>query len=464
MLRDCILAVLILTACGRPLRADAVAISPAAEVQAPGRCLLLSDIHFNPLEDGEDVQTFIKLNQAPVEQWEGLFQARGAARYPTYDEDTNDALWRSALQSVSSSAADCDYVLITGDNVVHHFDKAFRHLNKRAGTDFDFEVFVAKTEAFLNLSLAQRLPGKPIYWVLGNNDSDQGNYNVRPHSRFLADLAQRWPAVSGSPQAAKDFSEGGYYAATLPGAGHRQLIVLNSNFWYLHYDDGGAVKDARPGQVELDWLKVQLAQAAQDGSPVTLAMHIPPGIDAHGSSCGTDPQPYFAPDYEQALEALLVQYHAHLSCLFGAHTHFDDWKVYRAQGRAVAAMHLIPSISPVHHNNPSFQVALFDPQSGALKDVSTYAVPDLASVPAGAWPLEYVFTQAYHLPDLSLASLDSFTQALRTDKDQRALFRGNFDAHSALAAPETLKNLQAILCAQTCFSIEDYRSCVCSTH
>jgi hypothetical protein len=81
---------------------------------------------------------------------------------------------------------------------------------------------------------------------------------------------------------------------------------------------------------------------------------------------------------------------------------------------------LVPSISPVHANNPAFFVAHIDTASGAVTDYDAYALDLAAAVVSSAnapaaFAHEYAFNQAYDVRGFTLASLVQLQQNIRDD-------------------------------------------------
>ncbi|HXW13771.1 MAG TPA: hypothetical protein VEN79_04610, partial [Terriglobia bacterium] len=73
-------------------------------------------------------------------------------------------------------------------------------------------------------------------------------------------------------------------------------------------------------------------------------------------------------------------------------------------GNPLAAIHIVPAISPVYLNNPAVEVGWYDKSNGELKDYAPQYL-DLSSAKP-TWATEYVFTQAYGLPRPNLAALE----------------------------------------------------------
>ena len=152
-----------------------------AHMAAASDVLVLTDIHFNPLADKALAEP---LAAAPAEQWPAILD-RGNERMSNYTEDSDWKLLRTTLGALQAQKRP-DVVLIAGDFLAHGFRDAFNR-SVAAHDDVAYRRFVVKTMRFLALELANTLPKTPILPALGNNDSDCGDYGLRPGGAYLAD-------------------------------------------------------------------------------------------------------------------------------------------------------------------------------------------------------------------------------------------------------------------------------------
>jgi sphingomyelin phosphodiesterase acid-like 3 len=170
------------------------------------QALLLSDIHFEPFFDPEKVP---QLAAAPVSAWKGILaSAPSADQGASFDalqqtchargEDTSFALLESSLQAMRKDAAEVKFVTVSGDLISHAFPCKFEAVFPKAAAG-DYKAFVEKTLDFVMEEVGGALPGAEIYWALGNNDSDCGDYKLDAHSDFLGavgeEVAKGFPAA-----------------------------------------------------------------------------------------------------------------------------------------------------------------------------------------------------------------------------------------------------------------------------
>jgi sphingomyelin phosphodiesterase acid-like 3 len=127
------------------------------------------------------------------------------------------------------------------------------------------------------------------------------------------------------------------------------------------------------------------------------------------------------------------------------------------------AVKMIPSISPIDGNTPSFTVALVDAPSAKLEDFQVFASSNDTGIDA-AWKEEYDYAEAYKQSDFSAESLTRLVAGFQADSDA-----------STVAAKTYLRNYYVrdrslelrlfwtqYVCAVSTYSVDAYRNCRCS--
>lgn len=384
----------------------------SAPVSTEGTFLLMSDPHFDPFADPALVPALIR---HPVEDWEGILNSSQSRAFAPYGKDSNWALMLSSLKEAQSLGA-YDFAIITGDYLVHESRKLFEPFG---GSDEKaYEDFVLKTEVFTAREVQKNLPGVPVYFCLGNNDSECGDYMIATKSDFLATLSREWGVLSGNPRAAEDFSDKGNYALPHPTVPGMELISLNDVYWSNRYSEDSCHPESdHQGRSVMKWLEGQLKNAKKKNMKVQLIMHIPPGADVFstyakshmGMSFAQAVQLFWAPKYQREFLELVKDYPGVLVSGFAGHTHMDDFRVLdEGTGTAPFFIHICPAISPIRGNNPGFQAALYDRGTGDIKDMATYELTNLKDVKSASdarWKLEYDFDKAYGLAGYNGPSL-----------------------------------------------------------
>jgi sphingomyelin phosphodiesterase acid-like 3 len=394
---------------------------------------MLSDIHFDPFFEPAKIND---LRRDPITEWPAILsRPDSATRVQTFAELQSgcgvrgvDSPWPlvvSAFKQAKQSQPAPLFVTVSGDLLAHGFICKFRKLSPSASAA-EGSAFAAKTIAFLAQQLRSAYPSTPIYFALGNNDSGCGDYQETPDSAFLKGSAASFAAEAADPAAqesiAGSFVHLGDYVVTLPGPLHNtRLIVLQDIFASSHYKACDGSGDSAPATEQIAWLRKQLTEARDSGQDVWVMAHIPPGVDiyttyhrylfAPGEACNVkQPQMYLI---NEALGATIADFSDIVRLAIFAHSHMDEIKLLQGpDGRAVPAK-LVPSISPINGNDPSFMIAQVVPQTATVKDYEVYAA---SSAEGTSWGREYRYSDVYHLPDFSSDSVQQLTSQLVADK------------------------------------------------
>ena len=444
----------------------------ARPTPAQHRFLHLSDIHFDPFADPSLVAALIA---APASKWDRILARSRSAGFPAANHDSNYALFRSALLAAAANGP-YDYVLFTGDYLAHNFEVGFQGAG---GKMADYAGFAAKTLVFVNQSLRKAFPNTPILAVPGNNDSDCGDYNLRPGSPMLTAMGESLPLVAGNPAALASLSQTGSYRVPHPVIADRDVIA---------FDDVPLVPDATKQWAEeewakttnnfpcatpptpvdpIGWLTAALAKARADGRTVTLMMHIPPGVDNYSAAkqgCPNGSPLMLDTTANAQFVGLLASYSDVIREVYAGHTHMDDFRVLRDDGGAgTLPIRIAPSVSPVFGNTPSFTGFDYVRATGTPSDYAVRSVVRAAAGPAkSAWPIAYRFTTAYGLGNWGATALSALAGQIRADPAVRTTF-GNFYEGNAALNPLTAPgaNWLAYACAETALLPGDYSACTC---
>jgi 3',5'-cyclic AMP phosphodiesterase CpdA len=430
---------------------------PWPHAKGQGTFLILSDIHFDPYADPSLVT---QLAASPVDQWASLFESSSLTKFCAYGKDTNDPLFQSSLAQAVSLTDHYDYVLVNGDYLSHGFRAAFT--KSLHGGEKAYQDFVLKTMVFVSRQIQQAFPNQPVYFCLGNNDSDCDDYGgIASDSSFLPTLAQEWKTISADPEAVKTFIEGGYYTLPHPTLKNRRFVVFNDVSWSAKY----APACHAPGMIgkdQLAWLSQVLKKARQNHERLTLITHMPPGIHGRNASEHEDrtkaQHTFYEENYLWGFLNLLAPYRDLIDGQFSGHTHMDDFRVVQDRGgKNVFFTHIAPAVSPVRFNNPGFQVMLYDRTTGTLADMATYYLPLDASAPE--WKLEYTFHEAYGYSTYDSDSLQSLADAIETDPKVREKFIRFATQESQTDPPANMQNWRFFGCAHTHLDPKSYMDC-----
>jgi len=464
----------------RPAKAGS-ALKSTSAVSA----LLVSDLHFEPFWDPGKVP---QLATKPVRQWNTVLSAPPspdqAARFAALQEtchargaDTSYSLLHSSLGAMRERARNAKFVTVSGDLIAHAFSCKFSTVFPQAKPG-DYRAFVQKTLDYVAGELRNSIPGVPVYVALGNNDSDCGDYRLDPHSDFLASEGR---AVTGDfpagerNEALKTFAEGGYYSVSLPAPLRRaRLIVLEDVFMSRKYETCGGKPDASAADAEIAWLRQQLAHARQEKEVVWVMGHIPPGVDPYSTAAklrnvcgGQKPEMFLS---SATLPETLAEYGDVVRLGIFAHTHMDEMRLLKPEADSASAtappgvpIKLVPSISPIDGNNPSFTVASIDPSTAILKDYRVFAASDSSGV-GTSWAEEYDYAQSFHEASFSAPDVASMMAGFETDRSgstepSQSYMRSYFVRDISL---EIKAFWPQYVCAFTHWTAESFRTCTCS--
>lgn len=241
--------------------------SYCADAKATQQFISIADIHFDPfLACTSRPCTLIKkMQREPAERWRQILLKEDNA-VVQYKKDANYSIINAALISAQHEGLNALFVLVLGDMLAHNYQKKYRQYSGDRSRE-GYQAFVKKTFQFLIGELNRVFPHKNIYYVVGNNDSYQGDYILSPDSYFFHDLAViSLSAIKHNIHGAsfiRQFSKAGYYAVDFPQQTNFRLIVLNSILFSTHAR-GINIKEA--AQEQLSWLHTQLVQAAEKKS------------------------------------------------------------------------------------------------------------------------------------------------------------------------------------------------------
>ena len=453
--------------------------SPASAPTVPA--LMVSDIHFEPFWDPDKVA---RLAATPATGWKEILAAPDspgrAEKFAameqachTKGEDTTYTLLTSSLRAMRNNAAGAKFITVSGDLMAHAFTCKFATVFPKAAPG-DYQAFAVKTVEFVVESLRGAFPGVPVYAALGNNDSGCGDYQLDANSEFLAATGKAMTADLRGPEharALRDFAAGGYDNVTLPRPiEHTRLLVLDDLFMSRSYQTCGGQDDRTAATAQIAWLEKQLTEARDNHEKVWVLAHIPPGVDPYSTMTkgknickGNAPTMFLS---SEALPEAMAGYGDVIKLSIFAHTHMDEMRLLEpsktgADERGIPVK-MVPSISPVDGNNPSFTVAQVDPEKGQLKDYRVFVASNQTGIDA-TWPAEYDYAQAYQEPAFSAADLrkliDGFQADAKGQTSESQSYISNYGAGG------TVRELGLIwpqyVCALENDSGEGFSSCVC---
>jgi sphingomyelin phosphodiesterase acid-like 3 len=198
--------------------------------------------------------------------------------------------------------------------------------------------------------------------------------------------------------------------------------------------------------------------------------HIPPGVDPYSTISkmrnvcgGKDPEMFLG---SEELADTLAGYGDVIKLAIFAHTHMDEMRLLTPQKDASAkpvALKMVPSISPVDGNNPSFTIATIDPETATIRDYRVIAASNQSGVDTN-WSEEYDYAQAYHKAAYSAMDVKALIGEFSADPDAKSAESQSY-LHNYFVRDQS-KALTLFWPQYTCalgnMSAEGYRACRCA--
>jgi len=459
-----------------------IAAITAGGVDATIPALFISDIHFDPFHDPARVSQLVA---AQVSQWGSILSRPPSPNQPkTFTAlqqtcnargvDTPYTLLRSSLRAMRARQPDARFMLVSGDLIAHDFSCRYKTLFPHA-TPAEYQSFVEKTIRYMVGQLRATFPRIPIYVALGNNDSACGDYRLDPGNNFLADTARIMATgLPASDRAAEihDFSQAGSYSLTMaPPMQNTRLIVLDDLFLSKKYRSCSGQHDPAPADAEIAWLRDQLEQARQSGQRVWVMGHIPTGIDPYatarrlGAMCGHVHPVMFLSSTK--LADLLIEYADIIRLGIFAHTHMDEIRLLQLEpaepnsASPAVAIKMVPSISPVDGNDPSFTIARISPLTATLQDYKVVSASNHTGI-ATRWSVEYDFAQTFHQQQFSPSTVRALIAEFADPGADTAVSQQYIRHYFIGDRSSELKPFwPQYVCALANHTVEAYSACIC---
>jgi len=362
-------------------------------------------------------------------------QDRPRDRISPYGVDTNDLLLESALAEMRRVDPDPPVVVITGDFVWH-----------RAPPGRALSIITGLAHRF-----GAAFPRAQFLIALGNNDSDCGDYGT-PSVAFRREVARAWePLVNrhgSAPNFERTFTRDGSYVASLPVAGLRAVAI----------DDRAASLRYRPacGPRNAKAIFGRLGGYLRDNprrERTWLFFHIPPGMDAFSTSYLTHRLlvvPFLRSDARNELLGFVNDPRNRVGLVVAGHTHKFAYRLSEAERTPDVPILLVPSISPVFNNAPSFLTV-------EVRDDASVGNVAETSYLGGRWQRIGDFA-SLGARTFDAPSLLRVQGAIEREAPARSAFERLYEG----GAPSeiTARNVRAYTCAATELDNSPYRACL----
>jgi sphingomyelin phosphodiesterase acid-like 3 len=418
--------------------------------------LWVSDVHFDPTPDMGLTDLLAKTD---AENWTNVLAVS------PFGQDTRWPLFASAVAAMREKAPDAQFMIVTGDVLAHELREKFE---KTAidHSDEAFRSFTTKTFEFVSKQLQSAIPGKPVLFTLGNNDSNCGDYYLEPHGPFLRDTADTVMKMLGplaDDSARSDWTSLGTYSVRHPALERVRIIALNSTFFSAKYENACVTDSASdPGRDEMDWLADKLARANERREKVWLMFHIAPGIDgyatAHPKGGGPDKPivEMWKPKYTNQFQQLLEKYPDVVKISLAGHEHMDDFRLIDH-----SLVLLVPGLSPVVNQNPAFRVGTYT-SGGELADAATYYLTNLNTFGGqnAAWQAEYSFGEKWGMKRLDYQSFEKLFHAVEENPAARTAWMNSYGVSRPEGHSITPETFPWLFCAAGNANDSGFQSCL----
>lgn len=423
--------------------AIATLCSPVGAQEVARSFLHVSDIHLDPFTP---------------------FAGRTLAHY---GEDTNYALLATSFAAIAQAGSSADFVVLTGDLLVHDFEKKLTAARGDAPSQPAIVDAAVSTSEFVADAIALAVPGKPVILALGNNDSDCGDYQIDPGGPYLAGTRDLIRRLAGTERVADDFDAtyraGGYYAMRHPTAPDTDIIVLNDVLWSAEYRDVCGATGRAAADAMMAWFRKALETARTANRKVWMVHHIPAGIDAFATEkskekvCTKKAVAFMSEPFATRFPELLAEYAPVITANLTGHVHFDGYRlILDKEKQALDVEKIAPGISPIFGQNPGFHVFDYDARTGEPTDFTTVYL-DLAN-PAAGWQSEYRFTKAYGRKRFDAVAVNTIWTGIAAAGPERETYGTYYDVGSAKF---TSTLAPAFYCALGESSLSSFTTCMC---
>ena len=339
--------------------------------------IFVNDLHYDP-------------NYEPTGKPSSLCRSGDDKRsfaYGKYGCDTPVDLIGSFLGH-AQTVAKPDFIIFGGDVPAH-------------GAELSAKKIKEKWDDVMDM-FHSAFPNVPVYSIIGNNDlaPDYGSVDTDPEC--FGKLTDAMTSLSEDEK--ETFRRGGYYFHDF---GSTRVLFLNSVMYSRKRDKS----DDRDPFGQFAWMEEKCAEATNKGMTIGVVMHIPPGIAKVGSKEG------WYGKYREQYHAMAVKYNFKFT--LSGHTHLDE--MLPTSKDAVRYLLGAPALSPIRGNNPGFRVMTMG--KDGIKNYKQYYLDILKETTTPKWDLEYEFTTAYGVCDVSPNSILKAVAYAKDDPEGRWRYR-----------------------------------------
>ncbi|XP_045200351.1 acid sphingomyelinase-like phosphodiesterase 3a [Mercenaria mercenaria] len=359
--------------------------------------------------------------------------------------DSPWVLIESSVKAMYSIKTDIDFLLWTGDTVLHASVKDLNH-------QFNSVILDNVTDL-----LKTTFPKKPVYASFGNHDSYPSDQFKPKNTVLYNESLARWRSWINDSSQDANFRKGGFYSVKTPQ--NIRIVALNT---VLYYIPNKAVQSDGDPAGQFAWLTQILEAARKQKERVIITAHIAPGVTPTGKS-------ELYKHQNDRLVEIMKEYCDVIIAMHFGHEHADAFKVLKNKaGVPVSPVFLAPSVTPIRFgpvHNPGIRLVKYDRSTGQHLGISQYYLDLSKANNAGRadWKLEYTTASTYGLQDLSAGKLSSLTDKMR---DPDSLEFKTYWKYYVVSPSEELTDAcnstchASVVCGLTEFIKADFDKCV----
>lgn len=268
--------------------------------------------------------------------------------------DTSPSLLASAIADAVTLAPTVAFV--GGDWLRHQMDEL-------PSSDIDSTLGVVAAE--VNKLVDSTTP--IVNWALGNDDLvPEYSFNISAllQLRDFGNVMVSNNLITTAEKAT--FEDCGHFFRDMTIMKIR-IISLNTILWSTKIVPSLDPTVADPcGQ--LAFLQSSLADAVTAGRKVIILGHIPPGLDVHGVMTDgfSQKQMFWASRFQTSFVSIVQQFASSVTFMMFGHTHMLSF-IADTSTFPTIPIFIVPSISPVYSNNPSYLIATIDSVTGNVQ-------------------------------------------------------------------------------------------------
>ena len=313
-----------------------------------------------------DLHLDLKQTSTTCQWWDRKNYTHYESAYGTTGCDTRYNFAAVTVDSFSELLKDIgsvDLIFNLGDLVNHYTTNFVKN----------GELISNATELFQS-----KLP-VPIYSTIGNNDLPEDYLQPINSSQFYESFWMRIsPLLNATAEslekhkAAETFSSGGYY--TIEHSVQLQIVSINSVSFSVRSN-----VEISSGLQQLQWLSQVLSDAKIHKKVVVIIGHVCPSLSLFQISRHKPNRTMlWKEEFTLEYNRIVSQYTDVIKFSLFSHQHDNQWFVKESKNdkseTGYVSYYVIPSVSPVYENEPSYSIGIVD-NSWNLLDLLFYFCP-----------------------------------------------------------------------------------------